>query len=110
MKYMLLIYENEAQYSDPAKLEAVIGQHQAFAESIADKMAGGAGLRGTSATTTIRSRAGRQSLHDGPFAETREQLGGFYIVEVPDLDSALEIARRVPLASDGSVEVRPVLD
>lgn len=109
MKYMLLIYENEAQYADPAALAAVIEKHQAFSASIADTMAGGAGLRETAAATTVRTRAGQQSLHDGPFAEAREQLGGFYIVDVADLDAALEIARRVPLASDGSIEVRPVL-
>lgn len=110
MKYMLLIYENEAQYADPAALQAVIQKHQAFAGSVAGQMTSGAGLRETAAATTVRTRAGQHSLHDGPFAETKEQLGGFYIVDVPDLDAALEIARRVPLASDGAIEVRPVLD
>ncbi|HEV2568464.1 YciI family protein [Sphingomonas sp.] len=110
MKYMLLIYEDETQYADPAKLQAVIEKHQAFAGTIGDRMAGGAGLRETRAATTVRTRGGTQSLHDGPFAETKEQLGGFYIVDVPDLDAALEIARQVPLAGDGSIEVRPVLD
>jgi hypothetical protein len=110
MKYMLMIYEDEAQYADPAALQAIIARHQAFVGTIGDSMAGGAGLKDTSAATTVRTRAGTQSLHDGPFAEAKEQLGGFYIVDVPDLDAALEIARRVPLAGDGSIEVRPVLD
>lgn len=110
MKYMLMIYEDERQYADPAALQAVIGKHQAFVGTLGDKMAGGAGLKDTQAATTVRTRNGAHSLHDGPFAETKEQLGGFYIVDVPDLDAALEIARRVPLAGDGSIEVRPVLD
>ena len=73
-------------------------------------MRGGAGLTPTGAATTVRTRGGQKTVHDGPFAETREQLGGFYLIDVPDLDAALEWAKRLPLSADGSVEVRPVID
>jgi hypothetical protein len=57
----------------------------------------------------VRTRAGAKAIHDGPFAETKEQLGGFYIVDVPDLDAAIALARRIPLLGEGAVEIRPVL-
>lgn len=63
----------------------------------------------TVAATTVRTTGGQQSLHDGPFAETREQLGGFYLVEAADLYEAIAIARQIPLTKDGAVEVRPVM-
>jgi hypothetical protein len=110
MKYMLLIYEDETQYGDEQLLARAIQEHGAFAQSLGERMTGGAGLKDSRTTTTVRTRAGAQSCHDGPFAEAREQLGGFYIVDVPDLDAALEIAGRVPLAGDGAIEVRPLIE
>ncbi len=109
MKYMLMIYENEAVYAAPGTMEAIIGQHQAFSEQHGTAIVGGGGLMPTDTATTVRKASGAQTLHDGPFAETKEQFGGFYLVDVPDLDAALEIARKVPLSQDGSVEVRPLI-
>jgi hypothetical protein len=81
----------------------------AFNRELGSARIGGAGLKGTVAATTVRTANGRQTIHDGPFAETKEQLGGYYLVDVPDLDAALEIAKKLPLLADGSVEVRPLL-
>lgn len=111
MKYALLIYEDENAYGghDSPAMQAVIGKHMTFASDAGAAITGGAGLRGTAAATTVRTEAGGQTLHDGPFAETKEQLGGFYLVDAPDLDAALAIARAVPLHGHGAVEVRPLL-
>lgn len=73
-------------------------------------MVGGGALKPSHTATTLRVADGRRDLHDGPYAETKEQLGGFYIIEVPDLDAALEWAARNPAASTGAVEVRPLMD
>ncbi|OYY90202.1 MAG: hypothetical protein B7Y45_09000 [Sphingomonas sp. 28-66-16] len=111
MKYLLTIYENEATYNDGtgAAMGAIIERHMAFSQDIGAAMLNGAGLQPASTATTVRTDAGKQTLHDGPFAETREQLGGFYMIEAPDLDAAIAIARKVPLAGDGAIEVRPVM-
>lgn len=111
MQYALLIYENEAAYGgdDSPAMHAVIARHNNFAQANGAVIRGGAGLTGTAAATTVRTSGGSQVLHDGPFAETKEQLGGFYLVEADDLDAAIAIARQIPLAADGSVEVRPLL-
>ncbi|WP_197422465.1 MULTISPECIES: YciI family protein [unclassified Phenylobacterium] len=71
-------------------------------------MKGGSGLQDTSTATTVVTRGGQQTLHDGPFAETREHLGGYYLIDAPHLDEALAIARRVPVVDGGKVEVRPL--
>lgn len=112
MKYALLIYENDAAYGpqkDGAALAGIIGRHMQFGQDLGSRMAGGAGLKGVTTATTVRTSAGAQAVHDGPFAETKEQLGGFYLIDVPDLDAAIAIARQVPLLADGAVEIRPVL-
>ena len=112
MQYALLIYEDESIFGpgkSGAKLQEVAQRHQAFVRELGPKRIGGCGLKGTSSATTVRTTQGKQTVHDGPFAEAKEQLGGFYLIEAPDLDAALEIARRVPLAQDGSIEVRPVV-
>jgi hypothetical protein len=114
MQYMLLIYEDESVFGDEKNsplLEEIVQRHQAFAAELAAEgvIRGGEGLKGTDSATTVRTAGGAQTVHDGPFAETREQLGGFYLIDVPDLDAALGVARRLPIAKDGSVEVRPVL-
>jgi hypothetical protein len=114
MKYLLLIYENEADWAKKSEAEqgAIFGEYSAFSD---DLRKGGQYLHGeplqpTATASTVRVRNGKTMVTDGPFAETREQLGGFYLVDVPDLDQALALAARIPTARDGSVEVRPVLD
>lgn len=113
MRYLLLIHEDEGTYegeAGAARMQKIVGEHQAFAEALGDKMLGGAGLKPAATATVVRTRGGAKSVHDGPFAEAREQLGGFYKIEAADLDEAIDIARRLPLAGDGAVEVRPLLD
>ena len=112
MQYALLIYEDECLYGpgkSGAKLQDIVSRHLAFSRDLGAKRVGGAGLKATSSATTVRTTKGKQRVHDGPFAETKEQLGGFYLIEAPDLDAAMEIARKVPLTEDGAIEVRPVL-
>ncbi len=113
MQYMLLIYENEEVFGGPDKSGAIMAdlgpRHFAFTAEIGEARLGGAGLKGTEAATTVRTTGGKQTIHDGPFAETREQLGGYYVIEAEDLDAAIAIAKKVPLGKDGAIEVRPVL-
>lgn len=110
MQYALLIYEEERTYDDMAVYEAVIAKHKALADELvaADKLRGGSELKRSTTATTVRRSGGATTVHDGPYAETREQLGGFYVVEAADLDEALAWARKIPMAGDGSVEVRPL--
>lgn len=113
MQFMLLIYEDESIYgedpNDPA-LMTIVGQHRALAQSLGKTLVSGSGLNTTHSATTVRTKNGKvKSVHDGPFAETKEQLGGYYIVDVPDLDAALAIAKRIPMLKDGSVEIRPLM-
>jgi hypothetical protein len=109
MKYALLIYEDEAFYgADKAglQIQEIVGKHMAFSRELGAKRVGGAGLK---ATTTVRTVGGKKTVHDGPFAEAKEQLGGFYLIEAADLDDAIAIARKVPMLQDGSIEIRPLL-
>jgi len=113
MQYLLLIYRNEAEQ---AKMDAAAGkkmmeEYGAFTQSIIQSghFKAGDGLQPTTTATTVRVRDGKTLTTDGPFAETREQLGGYYLVEAKNLDEALEIAARIPGARVGSVEVRPVM-
>ena len=115
MQFMLLIYENEEAYggadkSGPA-MKQIAGRHMALVKELGAVRLAGAGLKGTAFATTVRTTNGKQAIHDGPFAETKEQLGGYHLIECRDLDEALAIARRIPtLRVGGAVEVRPVLD
>jgi hypothetical protein len=112
MKYALMIYEDESQYGpDKAgpRLQEIAAKHMTFSQGLGAKRVGGAGLKATSTATTVHTRSGKKTVHDGPFAEAREQLGGLYLVEVASLDEAIEIAKRIPLAGDGAIEVRPLL-
>lgn len=114
MQYLLMIFEDEAQYGDNADSQAwqdIVAAHGALAAEMeaAGILRGGAGLMGTNTATTIRRSNQKVTIHDGPWAETREQLGGFYLIDVPDLDTALGWAKRVPMIGDGSVEVRPTI-
>lgn len=111
MQYALLIYEDETVYGDGWNdaMQDVIGRHIAFGQANGAAIRGGQGLQRSAQATTVRTSSGNQSLHDGPFAETREQLGGFYLVEAADLDEAIAIAKQIPLAKDGAIEIRPVM-
>ena len=112
MQYMLLIYEDERIYGPDRESPAAKqrrAQHIAYSRELGATRLAGSGLKDSSATTTLRTTAGKQTLHDGPFAESREQLGGYYVIDVPDLDAAIAVARKVPLAENGSIEIRPLL-
>jgi hypothetical protein len=114
MNYMLLIYNDpalEPAYGTP-EFQAMMGGFFALNEKMkADGvLRGGEGLQGIETATSLRIKGGKVETMDGPFAETREHLGGYYIVEVPDLDAALKYAAMIPSASFGTVEVRPLMD
>ena len=113
MQYLLLIYRNEAQQSKmaPADYQKLLTEYSAYTQSIVQSgnFKAGDGLQPTSTATTVRVRDGKTLATDGPFAETREQLGGYYLVEARDLDAAIAMAARIPGARDGSIEVRPVM-
>ena len=113
MQYLLLIYRNEAEQAkmDAAALQQMGSEYGAFTQSIiqSGNFKAGDALQPTSTATTVRVRDGKTLTTDGPFAETREQLGGYYLVEAKDLDAALAIAARIPGAKVGSIEVRPIL-
>jgi hypothetical protein len=111
MKYMLLIYLEEQALSETERQEC-------YAESIqlaqqlhaSGQFVGANPLHPTSTATSIRVRGGKRLVTDGPFAETREQLGGYFLIEARDLDEAIAVAARIPMARKGTVEVRPVIE
>jgi|ERR1700712_5463850 hypothetical protein len=115
MQYLLMIYQNETQAAvdrmDVATRKALTAEYGVFTQSIIQSghFKAGDGLQPTTTATTVRVRDGKTLTTDGPFAETREQLAGYYLVEAKDLDTALSIAARIPGAKTGSVEVRPVM-
>lgn len=111
MQYMLLIYDGDDRERAPADLQAVVAEHMRLAADMreAGVMLGGDGLEPVDTATTVRTTGGEKVLHDGPFPDTREQLGGYYLIEVADLDAALAWARRVPVSEGGGVEVRPLM-
>jgi hypothetical protein len=113
MQYMCLIYDDEKVWEGMPEEErnAVFGEYGAFTESIRQSghMVAGDALQPISTATTVRVRGGETLVTDGPFAETKEQLGGYYLVEAKDADEALAIAARIPSARYGSIEVRPVM-
>ena len=114
MKYALLLYADEGAWDglDAEAQTAVMGEYDAVTEAMkrAGAHLGGEGLQTTSTATTLRVRDGKPIVTDGPFVESKEALGGFYIVECASLDEALDWAARLPDARHGAVEVRPVLD
>jgi hypothetical protein len=112
MQYMLCIFEDEAAYSQEQAWMDIIAAHTTLAQQMTEAgiLRGGAGLKPAATATSVRKRSGKVSLHDGPFCETKEQLGGFYLIEVADLETALAWAKRIPMAADGVVEVRALLD
>jgi len=114
MKYLLTIYAEESRWADasPAETQALMDAYEAFGREAgaAGVLLGGEGLEPTHTATTVRVRDNQTLTTDGPFAETREQLGGYYVVECGDLDEAIGWAARIPDAASGSVEVRPVMN
>ena len=112
MQYLLMIYWNEQEMAAmaPADRNTMTQEYAEFTKSIvqAGQMKGGERLRPVSTASTVRVRNGKTVITDGPFAETREQLGGFYLVEAKNLDEALSVASRIPGAKRGSIEVRPI--
>src|SRR3954451_13780865 len=112
MQYMLMIYGNEAamQAAPPGRVTQMLGAYQAYTEALiaAGARVAGERLRPTSTATTVRVVDGKSQVLNGPYAESKEQLGGFYIIDVPDLDAALAWAARCPGASTGTMEVRPI--
>jgi hypothetical protein len=113
MTYVLAIYESPEAFDARSgeDSDAYRGAWQAYADALrhAGVMAGGKGLEPPSAAATVRFRDGDRTVQDGPYADTKEQLGGFFILDVPDLDTALEWAARAPLTRGGAVEVRPAM-
>jgi hypothetical protein len=113
MQYLLLIYGNEAQWDTKTEADrnAVLKEYGEFTKSIAQSghLRGGNELNVTSTATTVRVRDKKQLVTDGSFAETKEQLGGYYLIEAKDLDDAIAVAARIPSARWGSIEVRPII-
>ena len=113
MQYLLMIYRNEAELGkmSAADRKQMTAEYGTFTQSIIQSghFKAGDGLQPTTTATTVRVREGKTLTTDGPFAETREQLGGYYLIDAKDLDTALGIAARIPGAKTGSIEVRPVM-
>ena len=114
MKYLCLIYDDEKKVGAMSKSEsdAFMGEYFAFTEGIrkSGHYVAGEALQPVQTATTVRVRNGKLSTTDGPFAETKEQLGGFYMIDARDLNDAIQIASKIPSARLGSIEVRPVVD
>jgi len=113
MQYLCLIYDDEKLIDAMPEAErgAFFGAYMQFTADIktSGHLRGGDALQPVSTATTVRVRDGKLTTTDGPFAETREQLGGYYLVEAKDLDEAIKIAARIPSAKVGSIEVRPIM-
>ncbi len=114
MKYLCLIYDDENVVNAMSKTDgdAFLGEYMSFTDEIraAGQLVIGEALQPVQTATTIRTRNGKMTTTDGPFAETKEQLGGFYLVEAKDLNEAIQIAAKIPSVRIGSIEVRPIVD
>ncbi len=112
MRYLCLIYDEEKKWAAMSKeaADAVMGEYFAFTEDVkkSGHYVGGEALQPVSTATSVRVRGGKMSTTDGPFAETKEQLGGYYLINAKDLNDALQIAAKIPGAKTGTVEVRPI--
>jgi hypothetical protein len=112
VKYLCLIYDNESAMAGMPKTEAdaFMGEYFGFTEDIkkSGHYVGGEALKPVNTATTIRMRNGKLSTTDGPFAETKEQLGGYYLIEAKDLNDAIQVASRIPSVRTGSIEIRPI--
>jgi hypothetical protein len=113
MQYLLLIYDQESNWGEvsPQDMEVELKAWGAYTEWLKDKgwFVGGEALQPTSAATTVREREGKTLTTDGPFAETKEQLGGYYLIDCANLDDAIEAASKIPSVGRGSVELRPIM-
>ena len=113
MQYLLMIYRSEAELfkMNDADRQKMTTEYGTFTQSIiqSGQFKAGDGLQPSTTATTVRVREGKVLTTDGPFAETREQLGGYYLVEAKDLDAAIAIAARIPGAREGSIEIRPIM-
>jgi hypothetical protein len=109
MKYLLLIYEDERALNETMRQECYVESKQLVHE-LNQRCLGAAPLQPTSTAASVRVRDGKRYVTDGPFAETREQLGGFYLVDAKDRDEAIDIAARIPGARRGTIEVRPLIE
>ena len=111
MLYLLLIYDDEKHWTHTGKADygPELEEYRAFGREFANQIRGANALRPTTAAKTVRVRNGERLVVDGPFAETKEQLGGYYLVDAASADEALAIAARIPGALHGSIEVRPIL-
>ena len=114
MRYLCLIYDDESKWTTMPKpeAEAMMGEYFGFTEGIkkSGQYVAGEALQPTATATTVRVRERQGVTTDGPFAETKEQLGGFYLIEAKDLDEAIQIGSRIPSVRIGSIEIRPVVD
>jgi len=113
MKYALLIYNEERQNgASEEEQRKMMAEYSAYTEGIRESghMLGGEALHPVAAATTVQVRNGETLVTDGPFAETKETLGGFYLVNAKDADEAIELAARIPGARDGKIEVRPIVE
>ena len=112
MKYVCLIYDEEKKFETMSKadFDTLMGEYFAFTKDVRQSghYLGGHDLEPVKSATTVRVRSGRMSTTDGPFAETKEQLGGYYLIEAKDLNEAIQVASRIPSAKLGSIEVRPI--
>ena len=112
MQYLLLICNDESSFGSlsPEEGSAMMAEYEVFGSDMGSRgvLRGGERLRPTTDATTVQVRDGKVLTADGPFAETKEQIGGFYMVDCKDLDEAIEIAGKIPGARDGSIEVRPI--
>jgi hypothetical protein len=113
MRYLLLLYENEKEMHKrlDENMTVIMAEYEALTQEIKEKgiFEGGNALKPTATATTVRRQEGKALTTDGPFAETKEQLGGYYLVDCRDLDEAIEIAGRIPVVKyGGSVEIRPI--
>jgi hypothetical protein len=112
MQYAILIYESPEDFDrrdSPTEAQTYFAGWMAYSAAMKEHTRGGAPLLGAATATTVRLRDGKRLVQDGPYADTREQLGGFFLIDVPDLDAALEWAARCPASANGAVEVRPLM-
>jgi hypothetical protein len=112
MRYVLLIYDDEKGWAklSGAQRQKYMGEFGKLRQELAGHYVAGSQLHPASATTSVRTRNGKRLVTDGPFAETREQIGGFWLIDVKDLDAAIAIAARIPSGPTGVVEIRPVVE
>lgn len=114
MQYLCLIYEDEQEWQKlpPAQSGKILEEYSAYTDSVkrSGHYLGGGGLEPSHTATTVRIRKDRLATTDGPFAETKEQLGGYYLLQARDLNEAIQLASRIPGARFGAVEVRPVME